>query len=482
MGVDVLLYVLGVLVLVLGLAVSIALHELGHLIPAKIFKVEVTRYMIGFGPTLWSRRRGETEYGVKAIPLGGYIAMTGMYPPGEDDDEAPSRSSTTGFFNALVQEGSAMPAGEGGPLGHASAAGSSAPASREIVPGRSLPRAASPATPAGPSAVPDRSFYRLAVWKRVIVMLGGPFMNLVLATVTLGIILMGFGSPVATTTIASVSQCLVPAGSAQSQCGPGDAQAPAATAGIQPGDTIVAIDGVQNPSWDQVSAAIEGNAGSTIPVVVERGGERVSLSLTPALTAKAVYDSSGRPVKGADGATRTQDVGMAGITPTSTMQQQPVTAVLPAVGDALGQTVNLVMGLPQRLVDVWNAAFGGGERDPNGPMSVVGVGRVAGEIAASDQAPVSARVQGMLGLVASLNIALFVFNLVPLPPLDGGHIVVALFDGARRGLARLFKRRDPGPVNGARLVPVTLTIVVILGAMSLLLMYADIVNPVNLLG
>ena len=134
------------------------------------------------------------------------------------------------------------------------------------------------------------------------------------------------------------------------------------------------------------------------------------------------------------------------------------------------------------MVDVWNAAFGSGQRDPNGPISLVGVGRAAGELTALDGVPVVDKVYTMIGILASLNIALFVFNLIPLLPLDGGHIAGALWEGFRRSIAKLFKRRDPGPVDMAKLMPLTMAVVVVLGGMSLLLMYADIVKPVNLFG
>ena len=92
-----LLFLLGVLVVGVGLALSIALHEIGHLVPAKVFGVRVTQYMVGFGPTLLSRTRGETEYGLKAIPLGGYIRMIGMYPPHKGEPEGTIREDSTGL-------------------------------------------------------------------------------------------------------------------------------------------------------------------------------------------------------------------------------------------------------------------------------------------------------------------------------------------------------------------------------------------------
>jgi Zn-dependent protease len=132
------------------------------------------------------------------------------------------------------------------------------------------------------------------------------------------------------------------------------------------------------------------------------------------------------------------------------------------------------------MIDVAEAAFGPEERDPNGPISVVGVGRIAGEIASIDTIPVVERVSFLTGLIASLNVALFVFNLVPLLPLDGGHIAGALWEGLRRWFAKLRKKPDPGPIDTAKLVPFTLVVVILLGAMSVLLIYADIVKPISL--
>ena len=180
-------------------------------------------------------------------------------------------------------------------------------------------------------------------------------------------------------------------------------------------------------------------------------------------------DAQGAVVKDASGASVTTEAGFVGIGPLRELVPQPATAVLPAVGTQIGAVGGMIVDLPQRMVGVWNAAFGSGERDPNGPISVVGVGRAAGELTALNNVPVVDKVYTMIGLLASLNIALFVFNLIPLLPLDGGHIAGALWEGIRRSCAKLFKRRDPGPVDMAKLMPLTLAVVVVLGGMSLLL-------------
>lgn len=437
-----LLFILGVLIVLVGLALSIGLHEIGHLVPAKLFGVKVTQYMIGFGKTLFSFRRGETEYGVKAIPLGGYISMIGMFPPAKGDEHG--RNATTGFMQTMAQDA----------------------------------RVASMETVA--TGEDERTFYRLPVWKRVIIMFGGPFMNLVIGVVLFGVLLVGFGTPQASTTVGSVSQCVLPTTSSRQTCETGDPQGPAAAAGIKPGDTIVSIDGTPITSWSQSTQIIRASAGRALPVVIERDGRRSTVTVTPKINTVAKTDAKGTVVTNDAGQPVTQQVGFVGIGTMQKLVPQPVTSVLPAVGAQVGAVAGVIVHLPERLVDVWNAAFGPGERDPNGPMSVVGVGRVAGEVAALDGVPVIDKAYSMIGLLASLNIALFVFNLIPLLPLDGGHIAGALWEGLRRSVAKLFKRRDPGPVDMAKLMPLTMAVVVIFGGMSLLLVYADIVKPVTI--
>ncbi len=480
-----LLYLLGILIIVIGLAVSIGLHEIGHLVPAKLFGVKVTQYMVGFGKTLWSRRKGETEYGIKAIPLGGYVAMTGMYPPAKPG-EAP-RASSTGFLNTVVEEGPGQTVRRhpNDVVVELERIGDAEP--EEIVETRrGLAGLVDEARQASADTIDageeHRTFYRLPVWKKIVIMLGGPFMNLVLAFVFFGIVICGFGVSQYSTTLGSVSECLIPASSDATECTPADAQAPAAAAGLLPGDRVVAIGGTEITGWVQFRDIVSAAPGQTLAVTIERDGAEQTVGLTPAANQRWATDESGAPIEGAGGEPVMETVGMVGVSPATETVQQPITALPGFVGENVAAVAQIIIGLPQRMVDVWNAAFGAEERDPNGPISVVGVGRLAGEIVSMDEAPVAARAQTMFGLLGSLNVALFVFNLVPLMPLDGGHVIGALYEGAKRRLARLFGRADPGPVDTAKMVPVTFAVVVLLGAMSVLLIYADLVKPISIFG
>lgn len=450
------MYFLGVLFMALGISVSIALHEAGHLFWAKKFGVKVTQYMVGFGPTIWSRTRGETEYGLKSIPLGGFTRMIGMFPPKPGADPSILRSSSTGRFSQLMDQARQE-------------------SMEEVKPGDE-----------------DRVFYKLSTPKKLVVMLGGPGMNLIIAAVLLGGIFTLYGIPGLTSQVSSVAQCVqtVPAnGTAPPACSPSDPKAPANLAGIRPGDQIISMAGQSVNNWNDVKTLTRPNGGRRIPIVVQRGGKTLDLFVTPILNNVPRADSSGNLVLGPNGKPIIDRVGFLGLSGSYENVKQPITAVPALIGSQVAATAGVVVTLPQKMSGIVKAAFGSGARDPSGPMSVVGVGRVAGEIASGQvssgvtgSGSGSSRLMILISLIASLNIALFVFNLIPLMPLDGGHAAGALWEGLKRQVATLRGRPNPGYVDVAKALPVTYVVAIVLIGMSALLMYADVVNPIKLGG
>lgn len=428
-------FALGVIIFIVGLLISIALHEVGHLVPAKRFGVKVPEYFVGFGRTLWSTTRGETEYGIKALPLGGYVRLAGMYPPAR-----PGTAGRTDGRPSLAEEARAE-------------------ARADLGPGEE-----------------HRAFSALSVPRKMVVMFGGPVMNLVIAAVLLTVMFVGIGSvPVYTATVATVQDC-VPSEPAAT-CETPDS--PAAAAGLRPGDTILSWGGQGVSAWSDVTARIREGGLAPTDVVVRRGGEETTLTVQAVEVERAVLDEAGNPVVEA-GVPATELVPYVGIGPTMELEAQPFSVVPPVLWDVTTQTLGLIPQLPVLLWDVAESLVTGGERE-GGVLGPVGIGRAAGEITATSSAMygIEARAFDMLGLLASLNVALFAFNLIPLPPLDGGHIAGAVVEGVRRGAARLAGRADPGAVDMARVLPLTYVVVILLVGMGVLLAVADIVRPVT---
>jgi membrane-associated protease RseP (regulator of RpoE activity) len=422
------LTVLGWLLFAAGIGFSIGWHELGHLIPAKKFGVKCTQYMIGFGPTLWSSQRGETQYGWKVIPLGGYVRMIGMFPPNSAGAKPPRNALQRMMHSARQASADEVGPGDG-----------------------------------------DRVFYKLKTRRKLVVMLGGPVMNLILAFFLMALAMCALGVPQPSTTISSVSECVLPSATATT-CSASDPKSPAALAGLRAGDVIVAFNGVPATSWEQVQRELRDNGAGPATLTIERDGvqQDVQVSLV------AAQRPSLNP-----GSTATSTVGFLGVTPQVQQQRLSPIAVPQRIWQYTTLTAKAVATVPAKMVGVWQSAFEGKPRDANGPISVVGVGRVSGEVVA-DQAGWSWKLSNLLMILASLNLALFLFNLIPLLPLDGGHVVGALYEGARREVAKWRHRPDPGPVDVAKALPLAYAVATVLIAASVLLIYTDLVNPVPL--
>ncbi|MEV6652788.1 site-2 protease family protein [Streptomyces sp. NPDC051219] len=431
---TILMTVLGIVVFAIGLLFSIAWHELGHLSTAKLFGIRVPQYMVGFGPTLWSRHKGETEYGIKAIPMGGYIRMIGMFPPG-DDGKIAARSTSP--WRSMIEDARSA-------------------AFEELKPGDET-----------------RLFYARKPWKRVIVMFAGPFMNLVLAVAIFLGVMMTFGINTQTTTVGKVSDCVIQQSENRDTCKPTDQAAPAKAAGLKAGDKIVAFNGDRTQDWGTLQKHIRETIGPAT-ITVERAGKQLDLKADLIENQVSETDGEGGYVEG-----QYVVAGFLGFSPASGIVEQSFGQSVDRMGDMMQSGVESLIALPSKVPDLWDAAFGDGERKQDSPMGVVGAARVSGDIVNLDIPPEN-QVAMFLFLVAGFNLSLFLFNMLPLLPLDGGHIAGALWESVRRHLARLFKRPDPGPFDVAKLMPVAYVVAGIFVCFTLLVLIADVVNPVRI--
>ncbi|HVE64313.1 MAG TPA: site-2 protease family protein [Mycobacteriales bacterium] len=392
---------LGVLAFVLAIVFSIALHELGHLATAKAFGMKATQYFIGFGPKIWSFRRGETEYGVKAIPAGGYVKIVGMT---ELEDVEPEDD--------------------------------------------------------------DRAFWRQPAPQRAVVLAAGSTMHFVLAFVLFAIALVAVGvrTGETTTTVEVVSAC-VPA-TVEDACTPTSPESPAQIAGVRPGDRVVSYDGRAVDEWDAFTERVRASAPGERPLVVERDGEEVTLTVSVATVQRPDLDDPERTVS----------VGALGLAPRQEVKRFGVLSGLWRSADAMRQsfvgTGKALIDLPASIPKLVRSTFGDGERDSSGAVSLIGAGQIAGEAARDGL------FAEFLILIASINVFIGVFNLLPLLPLDGGHLGVLVFEQVRSRLARVLGRPDPGRVDLRKLLPTAYGFIVFLVALQVLVLYADIANPI----
>jgi membrane-associated protease RseP (regulator of RpoE activity) len=404
-------FALGVVLFALVLAVSISAHEFGHLLTAKMFGMKARRYFIGFGPKIWSFRRGETEYGLKAIPAGGFVDIAGMSHLEElhADDE-------------------------------------------------------------------PRAFWRFKPWKRVVVMSAGSVVHFVLAIVVLYAIAITAGLPNSAPiepTLSEVPACvqqLNPDGTAN-DCSAADARSPALVAGLQPGDRITGVDGKPVAIWDDLVVYVRAHPNTDVQITYERGGVSKTVTVHTQQANRPAFDTE----KGdANGMLNVGVLGASGTLPPATVSYNPVAAVGATAGftgTAFKATFTAIAQFPSKIPKLLRA-LSGEPRDPDTPVSVVGASKLGG------QAIEAGQWLSFFLLLAGFNLFIGVFNLLPLLPLDGGHIAILGYEKVRAMIAKARGKPDPGVVDQTKLAPIMLTVIFIVGGVSLLTIYADVVNPI----
>jgi len=430
---DLVIYLAGAIGFFALVMASIALHEVGHLVPGKHFGVKTTQYFVGFGRTLWSRRKGETEYGLKMIPLGGYVRFSGMYPPSRDRP-GQVRATRTGIFQTMADNARA--------------------AEWETIQPED----------------DGRLFYQKKSWQKIIIMAGGPTMNLLLAFLILSAVAGTYGVYRSQMTINRVQECVVPADAHTQSC-EGKPPTPAVLSGIRPGDRLVAFNSTPVSSWDEVSVLIRANLDRPAQLSVQRDGQRVELPAVNTVITGVPdrYDPAKRVA-----------AGFFGVEPMVLRERGGPVIVL---GDMWTMARQTAVALVQFPVKVYYTAYNlitGKPRDLYGPMSIVGASRAAGEIASTDQIDAAAKVATMFTVLGSVNLFVALFNFIPLLPLDGGHIAGALYEAIKRGMARLLHRPDPGYVDTARMLPVAYAVGSVILISGVVLILADVIDPIRL--
>jgi membrane-associated protease RseP (regulator of RpoE activity) len=374
---------LGILAFVVALLFSVMVHEFGHYLTARKFGMRVSEFFLGFGKRIWSFTRGETEFGIKAIPAGGYCRIEGMTPQDQ------------------------MAEGEEG-----------------------------------------RAFFAASSAKKLIVLGAGSFAHFALGFLLIFSIFFAIGYQTVLPDIAKVSP-----------------QSAAEAAGFKAGDRILTIDQDEVDNWGQDSKKIGESKGRELTFTVKRGDQILTL------TANAQYiEEEKRYVLGV-------------ITKVGIKRE----GFIPSIQDAsvaswalARESVKSLFTLPTKVPDLVQQTFMGEERDPNGLVGVVGAARVSGEVVGSENLAGNQRLQTFILIVASLNIFVGLFNLLPLLPLDGGHMAVAIADEFRALLARIRKKPRPAGIDVNVLTPITMAVFVVLAILTVVLLVADLINPISL--
>ena len=402
-------FVFGVLLFALGLLLSIAWHECGHMWAAQRTGMLVRRYFIGFGPTIWSFRRGETEYGIKALPLGGFCDIAGM---------------TT--YDEIAPEDA------------------------------------------------PRAMYLQKAWKRFVVMIAGPMQNFILGFVLIVILALSAGlpdlSPPPTPARVGQTACVSATIAADGTSSPCAGAGPAAAAGLRAGDEIVAANGTPVRDAADLTPIIRTSTGP-VTLTIERDGVRSNVVATPQRVVVTSTSSTG--------VVSTQTVNQIGIEYPRTAGYKHYNALTAIPGSVVftGQLANAtwdsLLSLPSKVGALWTSVTGG-ERAADTPVSVYGASVIGGDLAERGQWT------AVLLLLISINFFLGLFNLVPLLPLDGGHIAIIGYEKARNTIRARLGKVAKGPVDYIKLMPATYVVLAIMGSYMVLTLTADIINPIKL--
>jgi membrane-associated protease RseP (regulator of RpoE activity) len=323
----------------------------------------------------------------------------------------------------------------------------------------------------------DRLFYKMTWWKKVVVMAGGPTVNLLIAFFIFWGLFATYGQhtiepdpgqPV----IDTVSECVIPYADEGRDCTSTDPASPAAEAGLLPGDVITSFNGTPVANWDDLRTMIRGNDDGQAVIGYERDGQ--------ALTGTTNTTVEARPDSSTDLTLR--QVGFLGVTPTTYLNVETGGPIytLDQMGTMTVETVKALATLPVKVWGVAEAIVGAEERKPDSPVSIVGGGRLAGETVSHEEFPVQDKVVFLLMIIAGFNFFIGMFNFIPLLPLDGGHIAGALWEALRRAWAQLWGRPDPGYVDVAKLLPIAYVVAASLLVMGVVLIVGDLVVPLHL--
>lgn len=401
------MFAIGIVLFALAILISVALHECGHMWVARATGMKVRRYFVGFGPTLWSTRRGETEYGVKAVPLGGFCDIAGMTPV---EDLAPDEN--------------------------------------------------------------ERAMYKQTTWKRVAVLFAGPGMNFIICVVLIYVIALIWGLPnlhPPTQAIVGETACIAPEVT-PGKVGDCTGVGPAALAGIRPGDVVVKVGDTKVSTFDEMAAAVRKLHG-TVPVVVERNGAPITAYVDVTPTQRFIPAAQGgKPEAATVGA---MGVGAVKVTPTHYGVLGAIPATFAFTGDLTAEVGKALVTIPTKVGALVHA-IGGGQRDPETPMSVVGASIIGGDTV--DHGLWVA----FWFFLAQLNLILGAINLLPLLPFDGGHIAIAVFEKLRNLFRSARGMVAAAPVNYLKLMPATYVVLVFVVGYMLLTVTADLVNPIRL--